>query len=687
MDNHVQERDSERGTTLIVIIVLMVTVGALVTAHLGATRAEHRKVQLTMWANRAAQRADGELARARNIVNAAPYVAGKNTALQAAVSATPSVIPGTEVLAERIGAADSPWFRLRAQGEYQSVRRFAFTFVRERAPASSYNLFVVDDPVGVSGAPRGAIHSNAGVEFYFPWGTYRDEVTAGAGFSYHGGATPANTRLWGPTIDNAPRQDIFTGSSIRDLASQAPNLAVTDDLLADVIFEGTSTRVDLYRPGYDMQVERTATRSVFDHFDTVERTRTVPIYTDVAYTVPEPVYEDRTVTWQETVPVYDEVQVNHTREDPVYVTEPQEYEVNIPITERRLVEHFRNERIWVDDPPPPLEEIEGGSSVAGGTGTAGHWANQQVSYWVEEDVQIGTRTETRTRQVQRQTGTVTVNYTTTDRVFSHNIQVEQTRIDHVQVGTHDVTRYRREFSHNETQAYNENVPVYRDEDYTYTETQHVPTEFVRTENVPTDGVIYIEGPVRSVSGNVRGKVSLVSNSSIKITGSIRYVDADGDTRMQNGTTPSAPYAANPDFDGPASVLGLISNGDITYSKNAPSKLEINASLMSLNGKVAMEGIDVDAAGTASVANGLDPQVYVKESLRRLGGIVSRKRPVDTFVNAANQVVVGFRAGRSQMDRNLLISTGGNIRPPAVFEIEQPLWVFRSIGARNRVTVD
>ena len=85
--------------------------------------------------------------------------------------------------------------------------------------------------------------------------------------------------------------------------------------------------------------------------------------------------------------------------------------------------------------------------------------------------------------------------------------------------------------------------------------------------------------------------------------------------------PSQKYAFNPNYTG-NSVLGIVSKGDIHYAKDGPANLEINASLISIDGKVAYEGIDVSSDGKQVSVDGSSLN-STKDSIRRLGGIVAR----------------------------------------------------------------
>jgi hypothetical protein len=127
-----------------------------------------------------------------------------------------------------------------------------------------------------------------------------------------------------------------------------------------------------------------------------------------------------------------------------------------------------------------------------------------------------------------------------------------------------------------------------------------------------------------------------------------------------------------------SVLGIVSRGDIVYANDGPNNLEINASLISMEGKVCYEGINVSADGkTVTVDSSTIGNV--KGSIRRLGGIVAKHRPVTTFVDENNKVLAGYDTGMSFMDRNMILKAGGNVSPPFIFYVNQPLHALKSVG--------
>ena len=90
------------------------------------------------------------------------------------------------VFALAIGALIAPRMVLRA-------------WARGRATKNLYS----HDTVATSGRPRGDIHSNHAIEFWYPDGVFADAVTAAQGFLFRAGATPANT-TWLDKADRTP---------------------------------------------------------------------------------------------------------------------------------------------------------------------------------------------------------------------------------------------------------------------------------------------------------------------------------------------------------------------------------------------------------------------------------------------------------------------------------------------------
>ena len=209
----------------------------------------------------------------------------------------------------------------------------------------------------------------------------------------------------------------------------------------------------------------------------------------------------------------------------------------------------------------------------------------------------------------------------------------------------------------------------------------LPETLVDTKVVPTSGTVYIEKDIAEIYGQVNGQLSLVSNGQINITDSIVYVDDKGNLRMKNGVDPEETFEFNPEYKG-NSTLMLVATGNIHYSTTIPQYVEINASMLTTEGRISMTGINVSDDGTTIWVDEdvlKNPTNYIKDSIRRLGGIVSRQRPVTTYVDQDNNVVAGFKEGVSHMDRNLVLSDGGTVLPPNVFQLNRPMWSLMAVG--------
>jgi hypothetical protein len=610
-------RHGEQGSVLPMVLITTLSVGALSMAHLTKVMAENKKVREEVCAARAQAAADAELEFAKNVVNAAPYVDGRNQALTNAVLALPPVIAGTSVRVAPVGDS-TDWYVLRATGTCQQVTKVSQVFCRQATPVAVYNYFVVDHKLGLTGSPRGMVHTNKSIDFFFPGGLYRDPVTASEGFNFVYGADANNTSFLSTWDAHAAPYDIMANLDVTQANKPNNTLNVIQPYIAEVKLQKDHAQVKLYDPGHYITVPVQVAVKVFDHYDTVNKTKQVPVYTTVQVTTTQPVYQNQVQTVTVQVPIY------ATQQVPVTVYS----------------------QVWVVDPPPPPGSI--GSGDLGGGAAGGHYVT--VSSVVMQSQQV---------------------------VVGYN-SVQQQKTVKVQVGTQQVTTTKQVVDHYDTVVVPTQVAVYITQMQTQYQQQWVPEQLVSTQNVAASGVFYFEGPVRTLDGPLSGRLSIVSDTSVNITGTLQYVDDHNRPRMNNGTDPTSNYEPNPAYTGNA-VLGVLSTGDITYANTVSDAIEVNASLMSKNGSVLYQGITVTNNGeTVGYSGDTTQTVRLKGSMRRLGGIVSRYRPVATYVASNGAVYAGFQKGASQMDRNLMIGGGGSL--PFTYQETKPVWTMQKAGS-------
>jgi hypothetical protein len=154
---------------------------------------------------------------------------------------------------------------------------------------------------------------------------------------------------------------------------------------------------------------------------------------------------------------------------------------------------------------------------------------------------------------------------------------------------------------------------------------------VGEDTIGPSGIIYAAGDVTAFEGTLNGRLTVAAGGSVDITGSVVYVDDLGRTSYLNGDDPSSDYVPNPDCEGD-SVVGVLAEQDILYTRSVPEDFELNASLVAKNGRVGITGIRLDGEGEASL-NAWNLGVFLKNSFRRLGGIISNHRPVSPAVAA------------------------------------------------------
>ncbi len=674
-----RSRPAERGSVLVVLMILFVAFGAFASASLAKVLAEDQRVSAQFHATQAQVLAISQLELAKNLVNASPYDSSmQNEVLRAALAAPDQVIPGTSVRVEQVGT--TRYFALRTTALHRGVTKTAEAVVREASPASQYNLFVIDHPVGLSGEPRGAIHTNKHIDFFFPNGHYRDSVTASEGVNFTAGAAADNTKFSGVFNPAAPAYDILKDVDFATLAGKADTLSVTSELIAEVEFQGKQTQIKLFEPEHEIDVPATKSYSVFSHWNTETYSEPVAIYKDETYVETQTVYKPVEYTDTELVPVYAWKDVTKSVTEPVYENQTVTYTEDIPIWDTKTVTKTVTKDVWV-----PFDKLTPGATSGGGTvgasgKAAGFWKKITQTVDVEEPYISGYDTVTKTKTVKVKVGTKTYDVTTKESYITHHDSVTVKKTKMVPDGTIDVTKTKKVFTGWDVVVKTKSVPVYTTVTEHYTKKVKVAEKLVDTKTIDTDGVVYLQGPVRKISGQIDGRMSLITSGSVRITDNLQYVDGDGDVRMLHGTDMDQEYTANPDYDGD-SLLAVLAQGDILYAKDAPEQLEVNASLISANGSVSFEGVKVTSDGT-DVYTDLDTGGdYVKESLRRLGGIVSRFRPVATYIDEFGFVGAGFENGASIMDDNLILSAGTNAPPPFMFEAAMPTWVMSVAGHR------
>ena len=190
-------------------------------------------------------------------------------------------------------------------------------------------------------------------------------------------------------------------------------------------------------------------------------------------------------------------------------------------------------------------------------------------------------------------------------------------------------------------------------------TEHIPA--------PENGVLYFGGNIRSLYGDVVGRMTLATGGDVTIRSHLRYRDEKGRLAMRNGTDTTKEYEANPNYTGEA-VLGVIARGDVIYNKYVSTNLEVNASLVSATGRIMPAGLKFDSDGNVT---GYDSR-FLKQSIRRLGGITASLQPMETFIkNGA--IRSGFISGQSVFDAGVV----GN-PPPGFLALPEPTFFATSI---------
>ncbi len=669
----------QKGSVLIVSIVCMMVLMGLMSLLLVSARTEALASQHKRESLQALYDAFGMLEQARVVVCESDYTTdGRNAVVQEALDGN-SLIAGTNVSVEPLTGTDGSWFKLTARSSYDNgdCERVVSRIFREKDYFSSFNLFVSEDPVGIAGSPIGPIHTNKQLQFYFPNGLYRHSLTAAEGAVFRAGATEDNTSVVGPfnpNVDpinltfeeegtfgiggstfgiNTLKEQVLEDYSFpadRDVSIQLSHLGSEQTLSIDMY---TQPRIDYearevltgYNDVNPHEVEYVEEHDVIVGYETKTRDRTE--YTRI------------TVPTTKQVPVYREEE--QEKQVPVYKYEPRTREVPVYGSETRTREV--EQEVWVEDPI----DLEGSTAVAGDGGTIGHYETIIVEETYTVQVITGYEEETYYVKVLDYYDTVIKIV----QVVDHYEEVETTKTEWVA----ETVQEEYESPIYETQTETKTKIVYDQEPVyeTVYDPVYVPREKVEEKQLPfpENGIIFAEGDIISVSGDVVEQVTIATEGSMKITGNLVYRDCDGDPAYLNGDEPDLPYEPNPDYENSA-VLGLIARNDILYTNDVPDNFEINASMLSLEGRVGIEGIELNGEGEVVAYNKIMDQfsrltneAFGKSSIRRLGGITTCRRPVDSVI-MDGRIRAGFQHGRSAFDTMVLACP-----PPCFMEMPVP----------------
>ena len=185
-------------------------------------------------------------------------------------------------------------------------------------------------------------------------------------------------------------------------------------------------------------------------------------------------------------------------------------------------------------------------------------------------------------------------------------------------------------------------------------------EVVIDSPLPANEILTVSRNVSGLSGTINGRLTIVVTDETSITGSLVYVDDDGDTACINADNPAA-YGPNPNYDGDC-FLGIASYNTITLSSSMPNQAELNCALYTSN-HMHIEGMDVWGGSTSSV---YDP-TFTNASLCHFGALLIDGHLYTSVYDATTTAFVsGFEVNVFKWDRNLKET------PPRFFpEIERP----------------
>ncbi|HEX5139281.1 MAG TPA: hypothetical protein VFY93_20095 [Planctomycetota bacterium] len=597
-----------------------------------------------------------------------------------------AALKGSQILtAVDPDAKSHSYYVIEAAGRSGSTTRLVSALIRENEPFSSFVFFQNRHPLGVSGAPRGLIHANDRIQFYFPDGSYVDSVSAVNGFEYKAGATQANTNI---ANGNPDAQEINLEAIDFDVLKTKATFAGDAGLDAELKFYADGQlRIRQFTPPHYEDVTYSQTVSVLVGYttETVQQQQQVQVGTVQEARTRQVISSYTTETYYVDVPIYDTQTVTRTRTDPVYETQQVQATRQVPVYEMRDATCTR----WVQVFVPYNTDDGSGTAVGGSGGVPGEWVWQQEQYTCQQNVLVGYTTETYMTPQQVQVGTNTVTWQENVQVQVGTQQQQQTR----QVPVYTTETYYVDVPVYETQTVDvqQTTPVYEQQVQTWTQRELRWPVLVSETYVPLGdaaNTIYIDGRITKLSGDINGRVTIVGNEKVRVTGNLRYVDTEGDAAMLNGDKFNQPYVRNEAYDG-KSVLGVVARDDVLLTSSLPTQAEINATLLSATGRVGIDGFQINEMGepvknwkygltsgeieteNAYRYTGTTNNTFKSESLRRIGGIISNDRILETYVlpgqNGTSYVDSGFKRGTMRYDFNLMFNP-----PPNFVEVPRPV---------------
>jgi hypothetical protein len=593
-------QNKQKGSALPVVLALGLGVTALASAYALRTTRERGREQMHRYSTEALYTAFAQMEVVSSMINASPYDGtGANACLQSAlISSGQQFIDRdgwpTGVTITEVGGAGSGLFELWSSATVRGQTRKVSALVRERQSFADFNYFVSSQSLGIAGGEVGA----------FP---YPDAPE---------GSIHTNDQL----------VFYFPDRHFRDAVTAVNGFDYTAGAVGTSDPGGTNTH--LHGPSNDSADAITGLVDVDPASFAGRPDNLLSIAGDPALTYAK-------VWLQET-----QVVVEHWQKGFLQVGDPvptwiDDYNYGAPYDVQVADYGWVDQSVWTLVTPAYTQSapdwrwgpwyqvwIAGGGGDAtsgdGGSGGVGYW--EWTRDWVYSTVTI--------------------------RDYANDVYAYVDTPVWTDLGTtHTESRQDRiaPFGHYEDQP----------------SQTWISEHMVASHTVGSSGTIYVEGDVflepshAGTHGNdvhvLDGSLTIASADDILIRDSIVYGKRDGSNVLQtaylNGNDKDLPYIPNTDYTG-SSVLGLLAADRIEYQSHMPSQSEVNATMLAKSAQVAVDGVSVASDGTVS------PQssgAFVKQSLRRLGGIVSNKRPVSSYVDSNNAVTRGFVHGKSVFD--------------------------------------
>ena len=254
----------QKGTILVAVLPLSLVAAGALLLSITASKAQMQEHESHRQQVRALHSANAALALAHVRIKASNYTGNSNDALTDGLlgddlginnlQGNPlKVFSITEDAETWLSELAPGWYQLDAIATLNGRRAHVRSIIRQRDPFSRFSSFVNSHPLGVGGKPKGDIHTNRVLQFFYSGGYYQDSATAPDGFEWLVGANQGNTTFAGGVNGSHPEIPMPNAATISELSSFSDDVITA--LLGTTLTSNWTYEVTLNGSTYDVRLK------------------------------------------------------------------------------------------------------------------------------------------------------------------------------------------------------------------------------------------------------------------------------------------------------------------------------------------------------------------------------------------------------------------------------------------------